>query len=97
MIFSWRPDVCVGACVRVCPIFNFSNPDNSYTAWDIDMKFSTPVKQSQPFNCNYVHDNWCRISDFVEFWIFWKKDVVALPFVKFELSSLNYTQIYYID
>ena len=32
----------------------------------------------------------------MEFWIFWKKDVVALTFVKLELSSLNYTQIYYI-
>ena len=32
----------------------------------------------------------------MEFWIFWKKDVVALTFVKFELSSENYTQIYNI-
>ena len=33
----------------------------------------------------------------MEFWIFWKKDVVVLIFVKFELSFLKYTQIYYID
>ena len=93
--FSWCPDVCV--CARVCPIFNVSKPDNSKTTWDIDIKFSTPVKQSQPFNRDYFHDNWCRICGFVGFWIFWKKDVVVLTFVKFELSSYNYTQIYYID
>ena len=31
MIFSWRPDVCVCmyVSVRVRPIFNVSNPDNS--------------------------------------------------------------------
>ena len=29
VIFSWRPDVCMCACVRVCPIFNVSKPDNS--------------------------------------------------------------------
>ena len=51
------------------------------------MKFGTPVKQSQPFNRDYFHDNWCPICDFMEFWIIWKKDVVALTFVKFELSS----------
>ena len=44
-------------CVCVCPIFNVSNPDNSSTAWDIDMKFDTPVKQPQPFNRDYFHDN----------------------------------------
>ena len=66
MILSWRPDVCV--CVRVCPIFNVSNPDNSWMAWDIDMKFGTPVKQSQPFNRDYFHDNWCTICDFMRFW-----------------------------
>ena len=60
------------------------------------MKFATPVKQSQPFNRDYFHDNWCPICDFMGFWIFWKKDVVALTFVEFELSSLTYTQIYYI-
>ena len=37
------------------------------------MKFGTPVKQSQPFNRDYFHDNWCRICDFMGFWIFWKK------------------------
>ena len=44
--------VCVRACarVRVFPIFNVSNLDNSWTAWDIDMEFGTSVKQSQPFN-----------------------------------------------
>ena len=59
------------------------------------MKFGTPVKQSQPFNRDYFQDN-CPICDFMKFWIFSKKDVVALTFVKFELSSWNYTQIYYI-
>ena len=39
---------------------------------------------------------WFVICDFMEFWIFWKKDVVALTFVKFELSPKNYTQIHYI-
>ena len=29
VIFSWRPDVCVYACVCMCPIFNVWNPDNS--------------------------------------------------------------------
>ena len=70
--------------------------DNLWTAWDIDMKFATPVKQSLPFNLDYFHDNWCPICDFMGFWIFWKKDVVALTSVKFELSSWNYPQIYYI-
>ena len=56
-------------------------------AWDIDMKFSTLEKQSQHFNRDYFHENWCPICDFMEFWIFWKKDVVAQTFVKFELSS----------
>ena len=60
------------------------------------MKFNTPVQQPQPFNRDYFHDNWCPICDFMGFWIFWKKDVVVPTFVKFELSSLNYTQIYYI-
>ena len=79
--------MCVCACVSMCPIFNVWNPDNSETAWDIDMKFGTLVKQSQYFNRDYFHDNWCPICDFMEFWTFWKKDVVALTFVKFELSS----------
>ena len=52
------------------------------------MKFDTPVKQSQPFNRDYFHDNGCPICDFMGFLIFWKKDVVALTFVKFELSLL---------
>ena len=60
------------------------------------MKFGTLVKQSQHFNRDCFHDIWWPICDFMEFWIFWKKDVVALTSVKFELSSLNYTQIYYI-
>ena len=60
------------------------------------MKFGTPVKQPQPFNRDCFHDNWCPICDFMGFWIFWKKDVVALTFVKFKLSSWNWTQIYYI-
>ena len=78
--------VCVCACVRVGAIFNVSNPDNSQKAWDIDIKFNTPVKQSQPFIRDYFHDNWCPTSDFMEFWIFGKKVVVVLTFVKFELS-----------
>ena len=49
--------MCVCACVRMCPIFNVLNPDNSQTAGDINMKFGTPVKQSQPFNRDYFHDN----------------------------------------
>ena len=51
------------------------------------MKLSTLVKQSQPFNRDYFHDNWWPICDFMGFWIFWQKDVVALTSVKFELSS----------
>ena len=61
------------------------------------MKFGTPVKQSQPFSRDYFHKNWCPIFDFMGVWIFWNKDVVALTFVKFELLSENYTQIYYVD
>ena len=34
---------------------------------------------------------------FYEILNFLKQDVVALTYVKFELSSWNYTQIYYID
>ena len=60
------------------------------------MKFGTLVKQSQHFNRDYFHDNWYPICDFMEYWIFWKKDALALTFVKVELPSLNYTQIYYI-
>ena len=51
------------------------------------MKFGTLVKQSQTFNRDYFHDDWCPICDFMELWIFWKKDVVALTYVKFKLSS----------
>ena len=51
------------------------------------MKFGTLVKQSQHFNRDYFDDNWCPICDFMELWIFLKKNVVALTFVKFELSS----------
>ena len=83
VIFSWRSDVYM--CARVCPIFNVSNPDNSWTAWDIDMKFG-----------DYFRDNWCVICDFIGFWIFWKISMVALTFVKFELSPWGYTQIYCI-
>ena len=72
-----RMYVCVCVCVYV----------SDFQAWDTNMKFGTPVKQSQPFNRDYFHDNWCPICDFVGFWIFWKKHVVALTFVKFELSS----------
>ena len=39
-------------------------------------------------------------AQFVILWdfeFFEKKDVVALAYVKFERSSENYTQIYYID
>ena len=60
------------------------------------MKFGTPVKQSQPFNRDYFHEDCCPICDFVGFWIFWRMDVVALTVVKLELSSQNNTQIYYI-
>ena len=56
------------------------------------MKFGTPVEQSRPFNRDYFHDNWCPICDFMGLWIFWKKDVVALSFVKFDLSSKNFRQ-----
>ena len=51
------------------------------------MKFGTLVKQLQHFKRDYFHDNWCPICDFMEFWIFLKKDVVALTFVKLEQSS----------
>ena len=40
-------------CMRVCVIFNVSN----FMTWAIDMKFGTPVKQSQRFNLDYFHDN----------------------------------------
>ena len=50
-------------------------------------KLGMPVKQSEPVNRDYFHDNWCPICDFMGFWIFLKKDVVALTFVKFEISS----------
>ena len=51
------------------------------------LKFGTAVKQSQHFNRDYFHDSWSPIYDFMEFWIVWKMPVVALTFVKFELSS----------
>ena len=53
------------------------------------MKFGTPVKQSQPFNREYFHANWCPICDFMGFWIFWKKDVVAPTSVKFGQIDWN--------
>ena len=58
------------------------------------MKFGTLVKQSQHFNRHYFHDNWCLICDFMEFWIFWKKDVVALTFVKFELHPSRFHALF---
>ena len=36
------------------------------------MKFGTRVKQSQPFNRKYFHDNRCPIFDFMRFWSFLK-------------------------
>ena len=77
----------VRMCVHVYLIFNVLNPDNSQTAWDIGIKFDTPVKQSQPFNRDYFHDNLFPICDFIGFLIFWKIDVVAVTFVKLELPS----------
>ena len=76
-------------CVRVCPIFNILIPDNSWTSWDIDMKFGTPVKQSQPFNRDYFHDNWCPICDFMVFWIFWKKRRGSSNFRKMRAIALK--------
>ena len=50
------------------------------------MKFGTLVKQSQHFNRDYFHDNWCPICDFLDFWIFWKKDVVAVHWKKIPIK-----------
>ena len=78
-----RMYVCVCVCVRFSM---FQTPIThkrlEISIWCID----TPVKQSQLFNRDYFYDNWCRIFDFVGFWIFWKKDAVVLTFVKFDLS-----------
>ena len=50
--------------------------------------YNTAVKQSQLFNQDYLYDNLCpAICDFMGYWIFWKKNVVALTYVKFEQSS----------
>ena len=88
-------------CVRVCVCVRFSTFETPITHKQLEISIwnfviRTSVKQSQPFNRDCFHDNWCPICDFMEFWIFWKKHVVALTFVKFELSSQNYTQIYNI-
>ena len=66
----------------MCPFFNVSNPDNSQTARDIDMKFGTPVKQSQPFNrdlwfygiLNFFKKARKYITSIEElwYWIWWK-------------------------
>ena len=50
------------------------------------MKFGLPVKQSQPFNRDFSGQ---LMLDLLFYGIlnFSKKDVVALTFVKFELSS----------
>ena len=61
--------MCVCACVRFS---RFQGPITQ-KRFDINMKFGTPVKQSQPFNHDYSHDNWCPICDLMGFWIFWKK------------------------
>ena len=94
MIFSWHPDVCV--CVCVCVQFSMFQTPITYKRLDISIW--NLVHQWINYNSlifDYFHDNWCRICNFVGFWIFWKKDVVVLTFVKLELSP--YTQIYHID
>ena len=83
--------MCVCVCVCVCVRF---------------LTFQTPITHKRLeisiYNLVYQWSNhnswhWCPICDFMGFWFFWKKDVVTLACVKFELSSQNYTQIYYID
>ena len=106
-IFSWRPDVCecvsararvcVCVCVCACSTFKFSNHYTLQTAWDIELKFGTAVKQSRPFYRDDFHDNWFSIWNFMGFWIFWKISHLALTFVELELSSWNCTPIWYVD
>ena len=61
-----------------------------------NIKFSTPVKQSQPFNHDYFHDNWCLICDFMGFWFFWKKGRGSSNFCKIRAIVLKlHTTILY--
>ena len=53
------------------------------------MKFGTQVKQSQPFNRDYFHDNWCPICDFMAFWIFLKKGRGSSNFCKIRAVVLK--------
>ena len=47
------------------------------------------MKQLQHFNRDYFHENWSPICDFMEFWIFWKKDVVALTKIRAIVLKLH--------
>ena len=57
------------------------------------MKFGTPVRQSQPFNRDYFHDNWCPICDFMGFWICNCRILIiritALRIISWEKHSVN--------
>ena len=67
------------------------------TAWFMELEFGTPVKQSRLFIHDDFHENWYLVWDCIGILIFWKMSVVALTFVNWSYSSLNNTQISYID
>ena len=69
--------VCVRVCAWVCVQFSTFQTPITQTAWEIDMKFGTPVKQGHPFNRNYFHNKKCPVCDFMIFWIFWNRPETA--------------------
>ena len=53
--------------VVMCSISNFVNHYNSWAAWDIELTFGTPPKQSRPSIRDDFHGNWSPIRDFMGF------------------------------
>ena len=53
------------------------------------MKFGRPVKQSQPFDRDYFHENWCPICGFTGFSIFWKNGSGSSNFRKIRAIVLK--------
>ena len=47
------------------------------------------MKQSQPFNRDYFHNNWCPMCDFMAFLIFWKKGRGSSNFRKIRATILK--------
>ena len=87
VIFSWLPNVCVCACVCVC--VRFSTFETPITHKRLEISIWNLLRQWSNQNPLIVTIFMTIDARFVILWDFGfkkKKDVVALTFVRFELS-----------